>query len=109
MDVRKSVADPLYDSAVNIGGTVNLLEACRELGPRFVFASSGGAIYGEGEGRSLPFTEEDKPYPDSPYGQSKLAGEGYCALFARLYDLPTIAVRSATSSGRGRTRGARPG
>ena len=93
MDVRKSIADPLYDSAVNIGGTINLLEASRGLGSRFVLASSGGGIYGEGTGRALPFTEKDEAFPDSPYGQSKLASEGYCALFARVYELPTIALR----------------
>jgi UDP-glucose 4-epimerase len=93
MDVRKSVADPFFDSSVNIGGTINVLEAAREVGARIVFASSGGAIYGEGEGRRLPFREQDDAYPDSPYGQSKLAGEGYCALYERLYGQSTIAIR----------------
>ena len=93
MDVRRSVAAPGFDAAVNVVGTVNLLEAARRTGARFVFASTGGAIYGEGEGRELPFQEGAELRPDSPYGQSKLAGEGYCDLFARLYGLRTVALR----------------
>jgi UDP-glucose 4-epimerase len=94
MDVRRSVADPLFDLSVNVGGTVNLLEASRN-GPtdRFVFASTGGAIYGEGAGRNPPLDEDDECLPDAPYGQSKLAGEGYLSLYRRLYDLSAIALR----------------
>jgi UDP-glucose 4-epimerase len=93
MDVRVSVADPIFDGEVNVLGTINLLEAARDSGTRFVFASTGGAIYGEGDGRELPFVEEAELRPDSPYGQSKLAGEGYCALYRRLYGLDTVALR----------------
>ena len=78
IDVRRSVADPAYDLGVNVGGTLNLLERGREDGVgRFVFASTGGAIYGEGEGRELPLDETAECRPDAPYGQSKLAAEGY--------------------------------
>src|SRR5680860_1115735 len=52
IDVRKSLADPAFDASINVGGTANLLEAARASGsPRIVFVSTGGAIYGEGEGQ----------------------------------------------------------
>jgi UDP-glucose 4-epimerase len=94
MDVRRSVADPLFDLSVNVGGTLNLLEASRK-GPtgRFVFASTGGAIYGEGADRNPPLSEDDECLPDAPYGQSKLAAEGYLSLYRRLYGLAAIALR----------------
>jgi UDP-glucose 4-epimerase len=94
IDVRRSVEDPGFDLTVNVGGTVALLERSREQGVRrFVFASTGGAIYGEGEGRSLPLTEEAECRPDAPYGQSKLAAEGYLGLYRRLHGLDTVALR----------------
>ena len=94
MDVRRSVADPLFDLSVNVGGTVNLLEASRDRGTgRFVFASTGGAIYGEAADRNPPLSEDAECLPDAPYGQSKLAAEGYLSLYGRLYDLSTIALR----------------
>jgi UDP-glucose 4-epimerase len=94
IDVRVSVSDPVFDANVNVAGTINLLEAARraEVG-RVVFASTGGAIYGEGTGRDLPLDEAAECIPDAPYGQSKLAAEGYLALYGRLYDLSTIALR----------------
>jgi UDP-glucose 4-epimerase len=94
IDVRRSVEDPAYDLALNVGGTIRLLEAAREAGTsRFVFASTGGAIYGEGADRELPLGEDAGCRPDAPYGQSKLAAEGYLELYERLYGLPTIALR----------------
>src|SRR6187549_2098202 len=94
IDVRKSVADPAFDAAVNVGGTANVLEAARAAGcGRVVFSSTGGAIYGEGEGKQLPLPETAPPAPMSPYGQSKFAGEGYLALYERLYGLSTVALR----------------
>src|SRR5262245_34514675 len=73
IDVRRSVSDPVFDLGVNVGGTINLLEAARAAGTgRFVFASTGGAIYGEGERRELPLPESAARRPDAPYGQSKL-------------------------------------
>ncbi|MGA8745321.1 MAG: NAD-dependent epimerase/dehydratase family protein [Solirubrobacterales bacterium] len=94
IDVRKSIADPAFDAAVNIGGTANLLEAAR-LGSieRFVFVSTGGAIYGEGEGKELPLGEGSAVEPLSPYGQSKFAAEGYLALYHRVYGLSSVALR----------------
>jgi UDP-glucose 4-epimerase len=94
IDVRRSVADPGFDLGVNVGGTVALLERARATGvERFLFASTGGAIYGEGNGRDLPLDEDTDCRPDAPYGQSKLAAEGYLSLYRRLYGLETIALR----------------
>jgi len=94
IDVRRSVTDPVYDLGINVGGTVKTLDHARAHGAaRFVFASTGGAIYGEGEGRELPFTEVDECRPDAPYGQSKLAAEGYLGLYRRMYGLETTVLR----------------
>ena len=94
IDVRVSVDDPAYDLGVNVGGTINLLNAAVESGSgRFLFASTGGAIYGEGEGRELPLPESAERRPDAPYGMSKLAAEGYLDLFARLHGISTAALR----------------
>ncbi len=94
IDVRVSVSDPVFDLGVNVGGTINLLEAARraEVG-RFVLASTGGAIYGEGSDRDLPLDETAECLPDAPYGQSKYAAEGYLSLDERLYGLSTAALR----------------
>jgi UDP-glucose 4-epimerase len=94
IDVRKSIADPYFDAAVNIGGTANLLEAARAAGSgRVVFVSTGGAIYGEGEGQRLPLDEDTPVAPLSAYGQSKFAAEGYLSLYERLYGLSGVALR----------------
>lgn len=94
IDVRRSVADPAFDLAVNAGGTIGLLGRARDAGVRrFLFASTGGAIYGEGAGRDLPLDEDAECRPDAPYGQSKHAAEGYLSLWRRLYGLETTALR----------------
>src|SRR4051812_12501016 len=94
IDVRRSVSDPVFDVGVNVGGTLNLLEAARQAGTgRFVLASTGGAIYGEGSGRELPLDEQAECRPDAHYGQSKYAAEGYVSLYGRLYDLSGVALR----------------
>ena len=94
IDVRRSVDDPVFDLGVNVGGTINLLEAsvATEVS-RFVLASTGGAIYGEGAGRQLPLDETAECRPDAPYGQSKHAAEGYLGLYERLHGLSTVALR----------------
>ncbi len=94
IDVRKSVADPAFDALVNVGGTINLLEAARrhEVG-RFVFSSTGGAIYGEVDGERIPTPEDVVPEPEAPYGQAKYAAEGYLGLYARLYGMSTVSLR----------------
>jgi UDP-glucose 4-epimerase len=94
IDVRRSLEDPAFDAAINVGGTANLLEAMRAAGtPRLVFVSTGGAIYGEGEGKQLPLDESAPIEPFSAYGQSKFAAEGYLALYERLYDFSGVSLR----------------
>ncbi|HSJ17237.1 MAG TPA: GDP-mannose 4,6-dehydratase [Solirubrobacterales bacterium] len=93
IDVRRAVRDPVSDASVNVAGTVSVLEAARGAGARVVFGSTGGAIYGEGSGRPLPLSEAEPCLPDSPYGQSKLAAEGYVSYFRRVHGLPAVALR----------------
>ncbi len=92
-DVRKALEDPGYDADVNVIGTVNVLEAARAAGARVVFASTGGAGYGEYDGLPVPSPETSETRPMSHYGMSKMAGEGYCRLYTRLYDVPTVVLR----------------
>jgi UDP-glucose 4-epimerase len=92
IDVRRSVADPRFDADVNVGGTISLLEAARLAGVRrFVYTSTGGAIYGETD--RIPSPESTPVAPLAGYGQSKYAGEGYCSLYSRLHGLSTISLR----------------
>jgi UDP-glucose 4-epimerase len=96
IDVRKSMADPGFDVRLNVLGSVNVLEAAARAGAeRFVFTSSGGTVYGEGAGREdeLPFAEDAPKLPDSIYGQSKLAAEGYVEFYARNRGLPGATLR----------------
>lgn len=92
-DVRKAIADPAFDADVNIAGTLSVLEAARSAGARVVFAATGGGSYGEYDGLPIPTPETAEPRPMSHYGQSKLAGEGYCSLYGRLYGVPTVRLR----------------
>jgi UDP-glucose 4-epimerase len=98
INVRRSVAEPDFDAEVNVLGTVRLLQNCVEHGVRkVVFASSGGAIYGEQE--SFPATEDHPQYPISPYGVSKLAGEHYLHFYNARYGLGYAALRYANVYG----------
>jgi UDP-glucose 4-epimerase len=98
--VTRSVNEPVLDLRINVEGTVKLLELARRFEPRqIVFASTGGAIYGEGEGRALPLDEEADVLPFSPYGQSKQAAEQYLALYERLYGVSSVALRLANVYG----------
>jgi UDP-glucose 4-epimerase len=100
MDVRRSVADPLFDASVNVLGTLNVLEAARRAAvKRIVFASSGGAVYGEQD--AFPATESHARRPASPYGVSKLCGEEYLAHYALVYGMSTVALRYANVYGPG--------
>ncbi len=94
--VPGSLADPRRDCEVNVVGTLNMLEASRKAGVRkFVFASSNAPL-----GRQQPpATEEKAPLPMSPYGASKLAGEGYCLAYHGSWGLGTIILRFANLYG----------
>jgi UDP-glucose 4-epimerase len=96
-NVADSVADPLANFEVNARGTLNVLQAAEQAGvARFVFASTGGALIGDAD---PPVDESSVPRPISPYGASKLAGEGYCHAFRGSYGLGTIALRFANVYG----------
>jgi nucleoside-diphosphate-sugar epimerase len=91
MDVRRSVREPAFDADVNVLGTVRHLENCVEHGVgKVVFASSGGAIYGEQEEFSAP--EAHPQYPFSPYGVSKLACERYLNYYRIQYGISYAAL-----------------
>lgn len=89
--VPRSVEQPWETNEVNVCGTLNLLLAARDAGvKRFIYSSSSSA-YGESD--KLPKSESDLPAPLSPYAASKLAGEHYCACFARVYGMQTVSLR----------------
>lgn len=92
MDVRRSTENPAFDADVNIIGTINLLENSVKYGvKRFIFASSGGAIYGEQ--KDFPAGEEHHQFPLSPYGVSKLSGEKYIHYYNKNFGLRYISLR----------------
>jgi UDP-glucose 4-epimerase len=98
MDVRHSVADPTFDARVNILGFINLLEGCKNSGvKKVIFASSGGAVYGEQD--VFPAAEDHPTRPASPYGVSKRAGELYLSYYQQAFALPYIALRYANVYG----------
>ena len=90
VDVRAAVERPDFDAYVNVLGTIRVLEAARKHGTQVVFASTGGAIYGECDGPA-PETAERRPI--SPYGVSKLAAEEYLAAYNRLYGMKHVSLR----------------
>jgi UDP-glucose 4-epimerase len=88
--VASSIENPQQDMEANVVGTLNMLEAARHNSiRRFVFASSGAPL---GE-CNPPIHEELAPRPLSPYGASKLAGEGYCSAYCRTFGVETVALR----------------
>lgn len=91
-DVVQSVSDPVYDARVNVLGTLALVSAAVRADVRkFIFVSSGGAIYGDP--RVVPCNEEQVPRPISPYAASKGAGELYVETFSRIYGLDYTILR----------------
>lgn len=98
LDVRRSLQDPAEDAAVNILGGLNvLIEAARCGARRFLFASSGGAIYGDTP--SLPADELTPPTPLSPYGLTKLTFEGYLHIWQKTYGIVPVILRYANVYG----------
>jgi UDP-glucose 4-epimerase len=98
IDVRESVRDPLHDADVNVVGTVNVLRAAVDAGARrVVFASSGGAIYGDAD--VIPTPEDQPCLPESPYGTAKLCAEAYGGTFSRQAGLEFVALRYANVYG----------
>lgn len=96
--VGPSVDDPMTDCKTNVIGTLNMLEASREFGVgRFVFASSGAPLGVQ----QPPLNEEMAPHPASPYGASKLAGEGYCSAYYHCFGVDTVALRFGNVYGEG--------
>ena len=92
MDVRISTTEPAFDADVNIVGSIKVVEAALAAGvKKFIFSSSGGAVYGEPEG--LPVTEETPARPVSQYGCSKLAVERYLYLYNVQRGLDYVALR----------------
>jgi UDP-glucose 4-epimerase len=89
--VTISVDRPDLDFASNVRGTFNVCETAAALGARVIFASTGGALYGNGA--PLPTPETFVAQPLSPYGASKLAGEAFVATQARFRDLPHVVLR----------------
>jgi UDP-glucose 4-epimerase len=98
MDVRQSVADPAFDARVNIIGFLNLLQGGLEAGlKKVIFASSGGAVYGDKE--PIPAGEDHATEPLSPYGVSKRTGELYLGYYYMVFGLPYVALRYANVYG----------
>jgi UDP-glucose 4-epimerase len=98
MDVRRSVAEPEFDAEVNVVGTLRLLQSCVQHGVGMVvFASSGGAIYGEQD--AFPADESHYEYPVSPYGVSKLCAERYLHYYKVQHGLRYVALRYANVYG----------
>jgi nucleoside-diphosphate-sugar epimerase len=89
--VQRSVEDPETSNAVNVGGTLNILLAAKEMGVKRVVYASSSSIYGDTP--TLPKHEEMPPHPLSPYALQKYIGEQYCKLFYQLYGLDTISLR----------------
>jgi len=98
IDVRKSVKNPVEDAKINILGTLNLLENCRNISvKKFIFTSSGGAIYGDTD--IIPTPETHPENPESPYGIAKLTVEKYLYFYQKTFGLNYIALRLANIYG----------
>jgi len=98
ISVRRSVEDPVFDARVNILGSIGLIEACRAHGVRrFIFTSTGGAIYGDVD--QVPTPETWPAAPISPYGTSKLSVEQYLHCFRQIHGFSSAALRLANVYG----------
>ncbi|MBL7163697.1 MAG: NAD-dependent epimerase/dehydratase family protein [Anaerolineales bacterium] len=99
VSVPESVLYPREYNAVNVGGTVSLMEAMRDVGVRRVVFTSSGAIYGEQE--KQPVNENLTPNPDSPYGVSKLSSEFYVRTIGQIWGIETVSLRIFNAYGPG--------
>ena len=97
--VPQSVEDPVTTNEVNVGGTLNLLEAARDAGVKRLVNASSCSVYGDSE--TVPKTEDMVPEPISPYAVSKLTGELYSRVFSQLFDLETVSLRYFNAFGPG--------
>jgi UDP-glucose 4-epimerase len=98
MSVQVSVSDPVFDAQENILGSLNLFQAAAQAGvEKVIFASTGGAIYGDEA--PLPAREQDRARPEAPYGIAKLAVEHYLHFYQREYGMVPIALRYANVYG----------
>jgi len=98
VNVRSSVEDPSSDAEININGSLNVLRLCVEHKiEKFIFSSTGGALYGEPV--KLPADESTSTFPLSPYGISKLATENYIRYHSKNYDLRHVILRYANVYG----------
>lgn len=98
INVRKSVQDPIFSAKTNILGTLNILQNCVKYGvKKIIFASSGGAIYGEAD--IVPTPENYPPKPISPYGVEKLIAEQYLNYYKEAHGLDYLALRFANVYG----------
>ncbi len=89
--VPRSIKDPITTNEVNVIGTLNMLNAARDVGVKRIVYASSSSVYGDLE--VMPKTEDMLPKPLSPYAVSKLAGEKYCQVFTKLYGLETVVFR----------------
>lgn len=98
MDVRRSVADPAFDASINVLGFLNIMESARRNGvKKVIFASTGGAIYGEQD--YYPADEEHPLRPLSPYGITKLTTEKYLFFYQQVYGIDSVILRYANIYG----------
>ena len=98
MDVRRSVADPMFDASINVIGGLNIFESARQSGvKKIIFSSTGGAIYGEQD--FFPADEEHPVRPLSPYGITKLVTEKYLSYYKEVYGIDHVVLRYANVYG----------
>ena len=99
-NVPASVADPVKDASINVLGSLNLLRSSADAGvEKFIYASSGGAMYGEPHAGSIPLSEDTPARPISPYGASKFAVEAWLGVFHRTFGLQFTVLRYANVYG----------